>query len=225
MFKYSNYNQMELTDILAVYKGNESHSIEHYIIENKTIGAAKPLSIDTANSLFENLQYVKGGHIEFKGIIPEHILYTNTTNQQIVWKCKSHKRKLLFKNESFKSQEYMLPNLVFELKGSVLSVFATKTYQVKPTSKLYHAPFLNVWYDGRVCMGSATINKTNVAYYQELVVKAEQHFFNSYFTHTNHDVIVDGNLIEVYKELNKAKKFPNNILLPSGTKNLNSLCQ
>ncbi|WP_064967841.1 hypothetical protein [Tenacibaculum ovolyticum] len=222
--KINNYKKTALTHILAFYSSEEIKSIEHYEVSKGRLNAAKSLSIDVANELFENLQYNKGVNLSFRGLIPKNIIYTDITKQSIVWKVKSHKRKLFFKNDSFSTNEYLLPHLIFSLKGTTLSVFATKTFNITENTKLYNAPFLNVWSDGSVCMGSASIKKEDISFFEELIIVAENLFFDSYFTHTNHNIIVKGSLIELYDTLKNKTVFPNNLLIQSQTKNIKKLC-
>lgn len=223
MFNITEHKESDLKHILAVYSNDTMESIEHYKITNNMLGAGKPLSLNLANEIFKNLQYTKGHHLTFNGMIPSNVVHVDTVTQSLIWKVKSHKRKLLFKNKSFKTDEYILPHLVFLLKENIVSVFAIKTYSVQENTKLFNAPFLNVWSDGKVCMGSAVVDKQQVSSYDELMVLVENLFFNSYFTHTNHDIIVDCNLIELYKKLKTENKFPNKVLIPSIKKNVKSL--
>lgn len=82
-----------------------------------------------------------------------------------------------------------LPPLLFQFTlGGGLKVAALR-YNRRPTSTdtLYHAPFGNIYGDGRVCLGSMM---TPRVINNETIKAIETEFFSTKFTHTNHDKIL-----------------------------------
>ena len=75
------------------------------------------------------------------------------------------------------------PGLVFMAGPRTLHIFAFKgeAAPVK-TTKLYQAPFFNVWSDGKVCSGNATLPEEDQRNDRDAW---ERFFFGSHFTHPN----------------------------------------
>lgn len=229
MFKSTDHKLQgaKLTHLLACYQNQQFTSIEHYdckdMEEHNQLPAATPLSVDTANIIFKHLQLSKGGNISFKGMMPKTLLFCDPNTQKLVWKVNARKQQLFFDNPQFKDDCYPIPTLIFSLVETTLYVFSVKTNNPTQNTQLYYAPFLNVWNDGKICMGTATIDKSNVNYFEDLMDICEYQFFNSKFTHTNHDNITKQNIIELYKEIKQKKAFPKEVLLKANNTKLSSL--
>lgn len=76
-----------------------------------------------------------------------------------------------------------VPGMVWMVIKGELFVFAVEgDGRPEPDTKLYQAPFFNVWGSGKVCTGNSTVPTIE----QAGNTKAwEQMFFGSYFTHPN----------------------------------------
>lgn len=153
-----------------------------------TLGAERDLTRDSLEPLkdyfISNAPSSSTTKKEFSSdLIPENIIAVNNAKNLVIWKRPAKKAKLYFStsNKSLPDEcEVMQPNLIFKLKGDVLSVWAYKSYKGEKT-KIYMAPYLNV-NASSVCMGSADIDK-KVSSWEELVENAEFSFFNSLFSH------------------------------------------
>jgi len=178
----------------------DSGLIEHRRVKNDgSVGSAKPLYQNTINKLFGHLH----GHSvlkQFKGIIPENVLYMNNVTETLAWYYPKMIHPLIFNNKKW-NDDYALPMLLFKCKGNHLSVFAIKGN--KPDSLLYIAPFANITGSG-VCMGTASLNTGRHKYFEDVMSEVHNKFFNSKFTHA----------MEEYYLLGKGKKvFPNKKLI------------
>ncbi len=76
-----------------------------------------------------------------------------------------------------------IPGLIFVAEGRDLWLYAVKgDKRPTPETKLYQAPFLNVWADGMLCIGNAPLpaeeQRHNPTTWQDM-------FFRSRFTHSN----------------------------------------
>lgn len=108
------------------------------------------------------------------------------------------------------------PGLVFVAKKKDLWVCAVQGNE-RPTADtpLFHAPLMNVWKDGRVCTGSMHIPDSSLA---QAVAGWEQSFWDSNFSHPNHDKVVKyaGGIHKLSIDLlnGKFKRFPSRVLRP-----------
>jgi PRTRC genetic system protein B len=76
------------------------------------------------------------------------------------------------------------PGLVFQASEEGLKVFAVKSRtRPTPTSRLWQAPYPNVWAQGGVCLGNA--RRPKVVGATALTQAWEAAFWGSAFTHTN----------------------------------------
>lgn len=168
----------------------------------------------------ENLDLISGQFskpkkkegFNFKGFIPRNVLYYELNKRKIVWFSEPRVQEHHFKSESIKSGKYPLPYLLWNYDIDRLSVFALSKEPDLKTDTLCHSPFLNTYSDGSVCLGSTNF-KFKTSDYEHIMKVVEASFFNSYFTHTNHNNIIKGNLIEFYDKYKNKKTFPNELLI------------
>jgi PRTRC genetic system protein B len=143
---------------------------------------------------------------------------------RMVWYSPPSKTALFFKksglaqNLSFDGQgSAAIPGLVWMVLSHQLYVFAF-TGKGRPTqeTKLYQAPFFNVWSRGKVCAGSAGMPKGDDA---GLAQKWMTAFFGSHFTHVNFtekDRLVKGECPVAFWQSMLAKprkSFPERVLV------------
>jgi len=83
-----------------------------------------------------------------------------------------------------------------------LAVWALPDDQ-RPTEKtdLYHAPFHNVYPDGRICLGSGSKHITPCKTFISLMAACERVFWNTTFSESHNDRAVSGNLNSLHHEL------------------------
>lgn len=108
---------------------------------------------------------------------------------RMIWWTPPQTRSLFFKKSSHNAETFTgrgvcpCPGLVFMANERELYVYAFKGGDA-PTraTKLYQAPFFNVWSRGMVCVGNADVPKEDR---REDPDAWERMFFGSHFTHPN----------------------------------------
>ena len=204
-----------LSFVISFYtNGNMIYS--EYEPENEKFSRQECITLENLELIsneFSKKQKKEG--YNFKGFIPRNVLYYESNKKKIVWFSEPRVQEHLFKSENIKSGKYPLPYLLWNYDNGRLSVFALSKEPNLENDILYHSPLLNVYSDGSVCLGSTNFKfKSND--YEHIMKVVESAFFNSYFTHTNHNNIIKGNLIEFYKKHKNKKTFPNELLIETG---------
>ncbi|WP_430611608.1 PRTRC system protein B [Flavobacterium sp. JP2137] len=196
--------------------------VEHFDMDkNGNLLNAHPLTEREANVLARALQTEKDKDNVFlksNGILPTNILHINpnTDKGAVLWYTKAQRRQLYFVSglDIPNGLAYVPPMIWFANKNS-LSVFALASDR-RPTEKtpLYFAPFLNIYEDGKVCMGSVNINITNSASVEDFIMAWEDYFFNSYFSHLlGNNSPINGNCVTFWKDLiQTGNPFPKEVL-------------
>lgn len=212
------------TSALVFYeaKGTGSNMyVEHFDMDSNGIPInAHPLTVSEANILAKTLQTDEEKNKAFlkpKGILPTNILHINPSEKgTVLWYTKPQQRQLYFVNSlGIPNGIAEVPPLLWFANKNNLAIFALATNR-RPTEKtpLHYAPFFNIYEDGRVCMGTVTIDIKNSASVEEFIQAWESYFFNSYFSHLlgSHSPI-KGNCVKVWKDLiGTTKPFPKDIL-------------
>lgn len=90
--------------------------------------------------------------------------------------------------------------------------------QINEQTLLYHAPFFNLYNDGRVCMGTVKVDIKADCHLEDFMQSCEQYFFNSYFSHLIGNASpVKENIIQLWQKLvGSDKPFPLKSLLKNG---------
>ncbi|MCP1994414.1 PRTRC system protein B [Flavobacterium sp. HSC-61S13] len=196
--------------------------VEHFDMDkNGTPINAHPLTVKEAKVLARALQTEKdkdNAFLKSNGILPTNILHINpnTDKGAVLWYTKAQRRQLYFVSglDIPNGLAYVPPMIWFANKNS-LSVFALASDR-RPTEKtpLYFAPFLNIYEDGKVCMGSVNINIKNSASVEDFIKAWEDYFFNSYFSHLlGSNSPIKGNCVTLWKDLiQTGKPFPKEVL-------------
>lgn len=147
-------------------------------------------------------------------LLGDHILAKG--NDHLVWWCKPQKRHVWFKCKNIGEGEVTgntdQPGLVFIVSRGEWFVFALKG-RSRPTAstRLYPAPFLNVWAGGHICVGNIDIPSGAMKFN---TTAWEESFFRSYFTHTNQhgeneQTKFEGGIYALWKALLNGEKFSN----------------
>jgi len=196
--------------------------IEHFDMDkNGTPINAHPLTEREAGALAKALTTQKQKQSAFLkpvGILPTTILHINPSREKgaVIWYTKSQKRALYFiEGLGIPSGQGFVPPMVWQASKNSLRVFALLSDR-RPTEKtpLYYAPFFNIYEDGRVCMGSVSIDIKNSASVQEFTRAWEDYFFNSYFSHLmGENSPVKCNCVSLWKDLiSTGRTFPAEVL-------------
>lgn len=210
---------------LVIYETKGSNTdtyVEHFDMDrNGNPVNAHPLSIREANFLAKALntkQEKEKDFLQSNGILSTTVLHINPSADKgsVIWYTKTQQRQLYFLEcLGIPNGKAFVPPMLWKADKNSLSVFAMKSGS-RPTeqTKLYHAPFFNIYEDGKVCMGTVSIDIKNSASVEEFIQAWENYFFNSYFSHliNNHNPI-KGNCVHLWKVLiDKDKPFPKDVL-------------
>jgi PRTRC genetic system protein B len=196
--------------------------VEHFDMDkNGNPINAHPLTEREANALAKSLQTEKNKNKAFlksNGILPTNILHINPSIDKgsLLWYTKGQRRQLYFVNNlDIPSGMANVPPMIWFANKNNLSVFALASER-RPTEKtpLHSAPFFNIYEDGKVCMGSVSVNIKNSSSVEEFTNAWEDYFFNSYFSHLlGNSSPIKGNCIHLWKDLiGSDKPFPKEVL-------------
>lgn len=210
---------------LVFYETNSTEKetyVEHFDMDKDGNPInAHPLTVKEANVLAKCLQTDEEKNTAFlksKGILPTNVLHINPSNDKgtVLWYTKTQQRQMYFVNGlGIPNGIAQVPPMLWFANKNNLAVFALATNR-RPTEKtsLHYAPFFNIYEDGKVCMGTVTIDIKNSASVEEFIQAWESYFFNSYFSHLlgSHSPI-NGNCVNVWKDLiGTDKTFPKEVL-------------
>lgn len=210
---------------LIVYQ-NGTHHPETYIEsfdmdKNGNLVNAHPLTVREAQTLAKALNTEKESDKTFlkpKGIIPANVLYIDPSkNGSAVWFTPPQQRQLFFiRSLNIPNGKAYVPPMVWKADRTGLSVYAVASgTRPKESTPLYYAPFLNLYENNKVCMGTVDVAIKKSASLEEFMQTWEDSFFNSYFSHLiNEHNPVKGNCVTLWKELIETQKpFPKDVLV------------
>ncbi|HVX00153.1 MAG TPA: hypothetical protein VHA52_06950 [Candidatus Babeliaceae bacterium] len=179
-----------------------------------------PLSVQESNKLAKALQANKKkqqGFLNPKGLMPPNVLTINSSSSGFaVWHTPPQQIKLLFtENLGISSALAHIPAMVWKAGKNSIQVFATAETTYTENTHLCHAPFFNVYPDGRVCMGNVKISIPKDCGLEQFMELWQSYFFNSYFSHLfgGHQP-VKGNIVQLWQHLTKSgEQFPTDVLI------------
>lgn len=190
------------------------HDVAHEDGEPPYLKAGKPITHDAVKEAYLQLLGNQGMHF----IEDERILGYGAN--RMVFFLAGKPRNVLFDcPEPMGRLEGMAPHpsLVFEVHKYGMSVYAVIGHQ-KPNkmTPLYHAPYMNIYDNGDMCMGNVT--PPDIVPNSHSIDAWESAFFDSYFTHANNvrAVAYPGGIYALWQDLLKDEKttFPEEVLLP-----------
>lgn len=155
------------------------------------------------------------------GLLPKNVLHLNPAhNGSAIWYTPAQKVSLFFvEGLGILNGEAFVPPLLWKASKNTLYIYAMDTdSQIKEQTALYHAPFFNLYTDGRVCMGTVKVDIKADCHLEDFMQSWEQYFFNSYFSHLiGNTSPVKGNIIQLWQKLViTTKPFPIKSLLKNG---------
>lgn len=182
---------------------------------------AHPLSLKEMSALSEILQTtkeLKNNCLQCKGLLPNNVLYANQrTNGYAVWYTPPQETDLFFIEQlKIPAGKFHIPAMLWKANVNRLTVYALKG-KVKPNadSHLYVAPYLNIYTNGEVCMGTVQIDVVKATCLEDFMAKWQSYFFNSRFSHSiSGNNSTKTNTTELWRSLaNTNSIFPQNELL------------
>lgn len=213
--------------LLIMQRTGNSHQNDFYI-ESYDMDSAgcpingHPLSVTESSKLAKALQVKEKkerGFLNPKGLMPPNVLSINSsTSGYAIWHTPPQAVKLLFiESLGIPSGIIRIPAMVWKAGKNGIQVFAVVETAVNENTPLCHAPFFNVYADGRVCMGNVKIGIPKDCGLEQFMELWQSYFFNSYFSHLfgGHQP-VKGNIVQLWKRLAKTgEPFPTDVLIPN----------
>jgi PRTRC genetic system protein B len=176
--------------------------------------APVPLSEDVLKDVARSYIKDAGAEMGFAGLIPGHILYgANGIGFSIViWYRPAMKRTLNFSASlGIKGESTVyVPATLYLVHNKSLYVFSLMTDERPDTkTKLYNAPFFNIYDGGNVCLGTAPIGQHKRKTYEEESQRFERGFYMAEQNGGNVEGRCKTPLAKLWSQLIKRKvKFP-----------------
>jgi PRTRC genetic system protein B len=209
---------------------NTDTYVEYFDMDsNGTPINAHPLTVREASQLAKALKTAKEEKepsLKAEGILGNRILHFDPQKGKAIWFTKAMQKELYFTESlGIPYGRANVPAMLWIANRNSLSLFALGSNR-RPTekTKLYNAPFFNVYEDGNVCMGTVDVRIRKTASLEEFTIAWESYFFNSYFSHLMQDYNpINGNCVSLWQELiETGKSFPTEVLKKT-TKKLKNL--
>lgn len=185
---------------------------------------ARPLSVKEAGMLAKSLKVTgrKKKETPFltpAGLMGNHILHLDPQKGRAIWYTKPKPRQLHFTERlGIPDGIAQVPAMLWLAGRNRLCVFALRHHR-RPGmgTKLYNAPFFNVYENGSVCMGDVDVKIKDTASLEAFTASWESYFFGSYFSHLMESYNpIDGNCVSLWQGLvGTDRPFPNEVLKPN----------
>lgn len=197
------------------YMKKEKLYVESALIDEEgRIGAAQPLSIEAAKVLATQLN-ASIKIQSFGGIMPENVLrldYQNTGFELTWWTAAQQVSATYSGNLKIPNGKIWVPAMVwnYDLGDQALKVFALiKSERPTEKTKIYHAPFHNVYGDGRVCIGTGAKHFSRANNYTAIMKSVEKVFWGTSFSEIHNTAAAKKNLNTLHHQLvTEQIKFP-----------------
>ena len=219
------YNPVKAFIVYEKNSNDKSVYVESYDLDSNGFPInAHPLSIKESTQLAQALDTsdeLKRNFLKPSGLLPKHILYINPDhNGYAMWHTPKQKVDLFFvEGLKIPNGKASIPPLLWKAYRDELYVYAIgENEEINERTNLYHAPFFNLYEDGRVCMGTVPVNIQPDCLLEEFIQQWQDYFFNSYFSHLiKPQSPVKGNIIQLWQSLMGTKKtFPMKSLIKNG---------
>lgn len=215
---------------LLVYgqQGNndtQQYYIEHFDIDvNGRAVNAHPLTVQESSNLLRALnvsQTKRMVYLKPMSILPQHVLYVDPTEGgAVIWYTKRMSVPLYFTERlGIDSGLAFIPAMIWKVQRRQLYVFALQSdSRPKSETKLFKAPFFNIYNDGKVCLGTIDIEIERNICLEDFMASWQEFFFNSRFSHLlGGGNPVKGNCVQLWKRLiGSGKAFPKEVLQTQG---------
>lgn len=184
-------NYTPLLAVMVYDNGNSKYYLEsHSVSEKGQILEGKPLKQETLDGIVDVFFDERKSRQQIEGIVPDNLLFFKTVNgggYKMVWYRPAEVRLLHFKESlHIKSGTAWVPSVLYIAERKNLSVYALiSDSRPKEAAKLYKAPFHNVYEDGLVCLGNASVKSPSEKTFATEMKYWEDLFWLSEFSHLN----------------------------------------
>ena len=219
--------------VLIIYKeeGNLGFDKDYYIesadIVKGNIKSQRPLTNDEFLNLMAPIkQASKQNNLDYYLPLTDKnvISYTNKDSLlNLTWVVKSHQNNFIF-GRTKKVNKLNYPNMIFNIKGNTFRIVCFKGSFKGNNTKLYKAPFPNIYEDNSMCFGNINIKSLFNNDLNQTMINFENAFFNSGFNALESTERTKSNTFELLKRLMKSgDKFPTKELVPLKIKLKNAI--
>lgn len=206
----------DLNFILCFYLDNVIY--HDYDKNTDCLKTGSMLTMDALKAIFNFVNKnpdLKVTEYGFNSIIPANVLQFSNKSKSIIWFTPEQEKTLLYiKRLPVATGKYRIPAMLWKLNSTSLSVFALSSIdKISEKTKLHYAPFFNVASSGAVCMGSAHFENKHTDY--SMIMKdVEVKFFNSYFTHSQNNLMLKKtNFVNYCNDVVNKNTFDNSLLV------------
>ncbi len=146
------------------------------------------------------------------GEIASELVYLDLNTKTFIWRCEDEKRELFYGDYlNIGNGERPIPKLLFKYQNDTLYVYAYKEWKGLNDTILYHAPFHNIYNDGKICMGNARIKILRNDDFKTFITRLTFLFFRNPGTELHHTLY--GNLNNFHIDLKNMNAFPESVLI------------
>lgn len=166
--EYTN-TKLNPTQVITIY--NDRHKSNYYLEHSEVkdvkgkliVMAPTPMNEDVFRNIAASYMKQKAVNMGFEGLIPAHIIYgfNRLGLTAVIWYRPAMQRQLNLPAGIVKGNTVVqVPATIYIAINTTLYVFALASSE-RPTlkTKLYNAPFFNIYADGNVCLGTARVGK------------------------------------------------------------------
>lgn len=219
------YNPVKAFVVYQKNTSDKSIYVEAYDMDkNGSPINAHPLSLRESTQLataLDTSDELKRNFLKPSGLLPKNVLYINPDHDgYAIWFTQPQRVDLFFVDAlAIPNGKASVPSLLWKASKNTLRIYAMDSAkEINEQTALSHAPFFNLYEDGRVCMGTVSISIKTDCLLEEFIQQWEQYFFNSYFSHVIGDAsLIKGNIIQLWQNLECSRKpFPMKYLLKNG---------
>lgn len=178
------------TKAIIIYKSTGSYSVD-YFLENrdiKNVGGKYlfmtpiPLASNVLGDIAKMIIKKDVNDMNIGGLIAPHLLYGSYKpgKSVVVWYRPAMARVLNFESHlKIKgSTSANCPATLYVVINDKLYVYALMTNERPgPKTKLYNAPFFNIYADGNVCLGTANVGKRRADTFEKEAERFERAFY------------------------------------------------
>lgn len=177
---------------------------------------AHPLSQRESKALSESMQSKQentSGFLSTVGLLSDRVLYLGRSGDGCaIWYTPEMKKHLIFKSDlGISDGEAYLPPLLWKASKNGLSLWALENND-RPSleTRLYQAPFFNLYPDGRVCMGNVNVKFSLNIDLDQFMSQWQKLYFGSAFSHLLQGVSpVKCNIVQLWQQqISTENPFP-----------------
>jgi PRTRC genetic system protein B len=219
------YNPVKAFVVYQKNSAEKSIYVEAYDMDKNGCPInAHPLSLKESTQLASALdtsEELTRKFLKPSGLLPKNVLHLNPEHDgSAIWYTPAQKVSLFFvEGLAIPNGNAFVPPLLWKASKNTLYIYAMYTdSQINEQTALYHAPFFNLYNDGKVCMGTVKVDIKADCHLQDFMQSWEQYFFKSYFSHLiGNTSPVKGNIIQLWQKLvGSGKPFPIKSLIKNG---------